>query len=90
MTSDQIEQQIREFLINNFIFDPSVQFNLDDSFMENGIIDSTGILEVIMWVESNFAVHVEDAEVLPENFDSIENLMRYTERKLGNGLSLAS
>src|SRR4051812_9751844 len=86
MTAEQSEQQIREFLTNNFIFDSSIQLAVSDSFMENGIIDSTGILEVIMWVESNFGLHVEDAEVLPENFDSIENLMHYTERKLAGGL----
>src|SRR5438477_12182697 len=90
MTSEQIEQQVREFLTANFIFDPSVQLNMADSFMENGIIDSTGILEVIMWVESNFGVHVEDAEVLPENFDSIENLIGYIERKLTAILTMAS
>ena len=90
MTTDQIEQQVREFLTNNFIFDPSVKLDLEDSFMENGIIDSTGILEVIMWVESNFGVHVEDDEVLPENFDSIGSLVRYTERKIATGLALAS
>lgn len=90
MTSTQIEEQIREFLTNNFIFDHSVQVGLNDSFMENGIIDSTGILEIIMWVESNFGVHVEDAEVLPENFDSIENLIGYTRSKLGEHLALVA
>lgn len=89
MVPNQIEEQVREFLTNNFIFDPSVRLGVNDSFMENGIIDSTGILEVIMWVESNFGVHVEDAEVLPENFDSIESLMHYTERKLGSKLAVA-
>jgi acyl carrier protein len=81
MSTDHTEQQIREFLTNNFIFDPTVQLDLEDSFMENGVVDSTGILEVIMWVESNFGVKVEDSEVLPENFDSIGSLMRYVESK---------
>jgi acyl carrier protein len=83
MTSDQIEQQIREFLAGNFIFDPSVEVGIDDSFMETGIVDSTGVLELITWVEENFGVQVEDAEVLPENFDSIRNLTNYTLRKTG-------
>jgi acyl carrier protein len=77
MTTEQIEAQIRDFLTNNFIFDPSVQLSTESSLMENGIVDSTGILEVLMWVESNFGVHVEDSEVLPENFDSIGNMTRY-------------
>jgi acyl carrier protein len=90
MTAEKIEQQIREFLTANFIFDPSVHPGADDSFMENGIVDSTGILEVIMWVESNFGIHVEDAEVLPENFDSISSLTSYTLRKLNADVALAS
>jgi acyl carrier protein len=81
MSKDNTEEQIREFLTSNFIFDPTVQLGLEDSFMENGVVDSTGVLEVIMWVESNFNLHVEDSEVLPENFDSIGSLMRYVESK---------
>jgi len=83
MTTEQIQEEVREFLINNFIFDSSVQLGTEDSLMENGVVDSTGILEVIMWVEQNFGVHVEDSEVLPENFDSIGNISRYAERKIG-------
>ena len=81
MTTEQIETEIRDFLVNNFIFDPSVELDGKDSLMENGIVDSTGILEVLMWVESNFGVHVEDSEVLPENFDSIGNMTEYVLRK---------
>jgi acyl carrier protein len=81
MTTQQIEAEIRDFLVNNFIFDPSVQLDAKDSLMENGIVDSTGILEVLMWVESNFGVHVEDSEVLPENFDSVGNMTQYVLRK---------
>jgi acyl carrier protein len=77
MNSEQIEVQVRDFLVNNFIFDATVQLNTESSLMENGIVDSTGILEVLMWVESNFGVHVEDSEVLPENFDSVGNMTRY-------------
>jgi acyl carrier protein len=90
MTTQQIEQEIRDFLANNFIFDPTVQVGVDDSFMENGIVDSTGVLEVIMWVESTFGIKVEDAEVLPENFDSIRSLTTYAERKMSDRLAVAS
>ena len=58
MTTEQIEAQVREFLAGNFIFDSSVQLSTESSLMENGIVDSTGILEVLMWVEFNFGVHV--------------------------------
>jgi acyl carrier protein len=83
MTGVEIEDQVRAFLIENFIFDPSVQLDADDSFMENGVVDSTGVLEVISWVEATFGVSVADREVLPENFDSISSLCRYVQRKQG-------
>jgi len=89
MTAEQIEQQIREYLTANFIFDPSVHPAADDSFMENGIVDSTGILEVIMWVEQTFGLHVDDAEVLPENFDSIRSLTDYIIRKQSASVPVA-
>ena len=90
MTTNEIEQQVREFLMSNFIFDPSVQLGDDDSFMENGVVDSTGVLEVIMWVESTFGVHVDDSEVLPENFNSIRALTNYAERKMLATMAVAS
>jgi len=90
MTDGLIEEQIREFLTNNFIFDQSAELRPDDSLMGNGIVDSTGILEVIMWVESNFGVHVEDTEVLPENFDSILNISNYAMRKMNEKMAKAS
>ena len=90
MTDGLIEEQIREFLTNNFIFDQSAELGPDDSLMGNGIVDSTGILEVIMWVESNFGVHVEDTEVLPENFDSILNIRNYAMRKMNEKMAKAS
>lgn len=83
MTTEEIQEQVRDFLINNFIFDPSAQIGAEDSLMENGVVDSTGILEVIMWVEQTFGIHVEDSEVLPENFDSIGNIARYAQVKRG-------
>lgn len=89
MTSDEINEQTRAFLLENFIFDPSSQVGDDDSLMGNGVIDSTGILEVIMWVEQNFGVHVEDAEVLPDNFDSVNCISRYVERKVSDKTTAA-
>ena len=53
----------------------------DTSLLEHGIIDSTGVLEVIMFVETAFGVTVEDAEMLPENLDSIERIAAFVERK---------
>ncbi|MFL5732342.1 MAG: acyl carrier protein [Chloroflexia bacterium] len=83
MPEDKIESEIRTFLVDNFIFDSTIELGTESSLMENGIVDSTGILEVLMWVESTFGIHVEDSEVLPENFDSIGSMTRYVVRKFG-------
>ena len=76
-----LKQQIREFVTTNFyVADPKA---LEDttSLLDHGIIDSTGVLEVIMFVESAFGVTVEDAEMLPENLDSIERIAAFVARK---------
>lgn len=73
----------REFIVSNFLFgaDDSTLGD-EDSFLENGIIDSTGILEVVAWIEETFGFRVPDADLLPENFDSISCLGRYISRNL--------
>lgn len=76
-----LRKQIRDFVTTNFyVADPNT---LEDStsLLDQGIIDSTGVLEVIMFVESAFGVTVEDAEMLPENLDSIERIAAFVERK---------
>lgn len=86
----EIEKQIHQFLIDNFVFDPSARIGPEDSLLESGIIDSTGVLELIMWLESTFGFTVEDQEVLPENLDSIRNIAGYIQRKLAHSLAAAS
>lgn len=76
-----LQQQIRDFVTSNFyVADPKT---LEDrtSLLDQGIIDSTGVLEVIMFVESTFGVTVEDSEMLPENLDSIERIAAFVARK---------
>ena len=55
----------------------------DTSFLEGGIIDSTGILELVSYLEETFGIHVEDDELIPENLDSIANVVNYLKRKTG-------
>ncbi|MBF6613469.1 MAG: acyl carrier protein [Chloroflexi bacterium] len=90
MTAIEIEAHIRDFLTNNFIFDPSFQLGSNDSLMENGVIDSTGVLELIMWLETNFDITVGDNEVLPENLDAVYSLTNYVQRKLMAGMAALS
>jgi len=76
-----VESKIRAYVTENFLFGDTTQIGVDDSFLDKGIIDSTGILEIVMFLEEEFAVKVADSEMLPENLDSIGNIVRFLERK---------
>lgn len=71
----------RNFLLDNFVMGSNVVIADDTSFMERHILDSTGFIELILFIEETFGVKVEDAEMLPENFDSLLNIEGYVERK---------
>jgi acyl carrier protein len=77
-----IEEKIRNFMVVNFVLSEKLdELNFDESFLENGIIDSTGILELVFFVEDQFGIQIDTSEVLPENFDSINCLAAYIRRK---------
>jgi len=90
MTEMEIEEQVRGFLTSNFLLDPDVVLEQDESLLENGIVDSTGMLEVIQFLEGNFGVTVDDMEVLPENLDSVANLTNFVAYKLKSASSNAA
>lgn len=75
------DDEIREFVMQNFLFGDGGTLLNDDSFLEKGIIDSTGILEVIAFIEKKYGINVDDSELLPENLDSINNIAAFLERK---------
>lgn len=77
-----IETKVREFILKDFLFthDQDALAN-SDSFMEKGILDSTGIMELILFIEEEFGVHVADEEMVPENLDSVDNLVSFISRK---------
>lgn len=72
---------VREFVVENFLFGDGEALEEDTSFMEEGIIDSTGILELVFFLEETFGIKVEDAELVPENFDSLIRVSKYIEIK---------
>jgi acyl carrier protein len=79
---NQIKTQIREFVIENFLMgDASSMLKDDESFLETGTIDSTGVLEVVTFLESNFGMKVDDKDLVPENLDSVDNLAKYVLRR---------
>jgi len=77
-----IESQLQRFLYDNFIFDEQIKIERNASLLENGIVDSTGILELIMFIEETFQIEVQDDEVIPQNLDSIANLINFINFKL--------
>ena len=80
-----VEKKIREYILENYLFtDDQSALSSSDSFLEKGIIDSTGILEVIHFLEDEFKVRVEDDEMVPENLDSVDNIVQFVARKQAN------
>jgi acyl carrier protein len=80
-----IAQEIKEFVVSNFLFGQNGASLADDqSFLESGIIDSTGVLELVAFLEQQYKITVGDRELLPENLDSIQNVSRFVSRKLAN------
>lgn len=76
-----IEQQIWNLIVENFLFGESIGLSKEDSLLEKGIIDSTGVLELIAFIEETYDIKVKDEELVPENLDSIVNITDYILRK---------
>ena len=77
-----IKQTIRHYVLENFLFtDDETALQDGDSFLAGGIIDSTGVLEIMLFIEDTFAIKLSDDEMLPENLDSIDNLVAFVQRK---------
>ncbi|MBI3545853.1 MAG: acyl carrier protein [Gammaproteobacteria bacterium] len=77
-----IEKKVREYIAENLLFssDP-VTLASDDSLLDKGIIDSTGVLEMIFFLEQEFGIKVDDKELIPENLDSLANIARFVQKK---------
>jgi acyl carrier protein len=73
--------QIRDYIIQNFYVAEPAALAASASLLDKGIIDSTGVLEVIAFLEKTYAIRVEDEEMVPENLDSISNITAFVARK---------
>jgi acyl carrier protein len=76
-----IEQEIRQFVIDNFLFGQADTLNNDESFLESGIIDSTGVLELVGFLEQRFGLAIQDRELVPANLDSVSRVVQFVQRK---------
>jgi len=73
---------VRDYVVTNFLFGEAGDLKDDTSFMGGGIIDSTGILELVMFIEETYAFKVQPEEMLPENFDGVNRVAAFIARKL--------
>jgi acyl carrier protein len=77
-----IEHEVRNFIVENYLLAREDSLSNDDSFLEKGIFDSTGILELVSFVEHKYKIQLEPDELVPENLDSIASLARFLQRKI--------
>jgi acyl carrier protein len=77
-----IENEIRKFIEENFILEGDDNLGDEDSLLEKGIIDSTGVLELVAFLEESYHFKIKDEELIPENLDSIKNISQFIQNKL--------
>jgi len=76
-------ETVKSYVVENFLFGEDRRIGPDTEFLENGILDSTGVLELIGFLEEKFAIRVEDDEVVPDNLDSLNKITLYISKKTG-------
>jgi len=85
LENDEIKKEIKRFIINTFMFGINeMPFNDQDSFLENGFLDSIGILELVEFIEKKYSITCEDDELTPENLDSLQNVAEYIIKKVNS------
>jgi acyl carrier protein len=84
-TSEELVTKVRAYVLSNFpLADPGAVTN-SASLLDLGIVDSTGMLEVIEWLRDEFGIEVADAEMVPDNLDSVDNIAAFVGRKKSAG-----
>ena len=78
----EYRERVRGFIVKNFLFGDDNGLKDDASFLDEGVIDSTGVLELVAFLENDFRITVEDDELTPENLDSIDNVVQYLGKKI--------
>ncbi|HEY5910154.1 MAG TPA: acyl carrier protein [Verrucomicrobiae bacterium] len=77
----EIEDKIRHFIVTNLYYAEDCLITPDDSFLETGVVDSMGVMELVSFIQSEFGVEVAQSEIIVENFDSIRRLASFVRRK---------
>jgi len=77
----EIREQVRQFITTNFYLPPEQKLDDGDSLLDSGLVDSTGVLEIVVFIEEKLGVTVSDQEILPENLDSISKIANFVEQR---------
>lgn len=81
---EQVKQSVKSYILENVLYGAGEDtLSYEDSFLEKGIIDSTGIMEIVIFIEEEYGFSIYDEELIPENLDSINNLSRFIKGKIG-------
>jgi acyl carrier protein len=81
LTEDTVKRRIREFVARNFYLADPASFDDASSFLDRGVIDSTGVLELVTFVEGEYGITVADDEIVPANFDTVNALAGFVAGK---------
>jgi acyl carrier protein len=85
MNITDLTLEIYKFIVDNFMFGQADGLGYDESLLQRGVIDSTGVLELLAFLEENFKITVNDDEVIPANFETVSGLASYIQSKLEAG-----
>jgi acyl carrier protein len=79
-----VNSKVREFIKDNFMYrDDRADLADTESLLDAGLVDSTGILELVAFIETEFSIQMADTDIVPDNLDSVDTIVRYVEGKIG-------
>ena len=81
MELSEITTKVKDFIETNFVYDQETNLKADESLLDTGLVDSTGILEVVSFIEESFGISIEDEEMVPDNLDSVTRIASFIVRK---------
>ena len=82
MQTTDVQSEIYQFIVNNFMFGQADGLRNDESLLQRGVIDSTGVLELVSYLQDNFNITVEDSEIVPANLETVQGIVAYVGKKL--------
>ncbi len=83
-----IKAEVRRYIVENFLFGTAGGWGDAESLLARGVLDSTGVLELVAFLEERFAIAIEDDELVPENLDSLDAIEAYVQAKAAAGSAL--